>query len=243
MKPIKPYSIVLSLIIMTVSQQSFAQPGNFYSSPGYSSFVNNMISNSIWQSSMERYTKDYKGNSSTSKYDSSIKSEPEVVPAYRLYPQQQFKPTGTRVTLQPYLDAVQINNEDKKELKELILKIFKDFEDAAAEKGLQNDWSLAYVSCIGLNNLIYYDRKEKPILPFEQNVGLRDFVAESVTENGLFKNSTDKQKQEQYELLIILGALSYHYYEKAVKENDVKEIENLKLMAEGNLKMLGVKPR
>src|SRR5262245_27353795 len=104
----KPYPILFAVIIFTVSQQSYAQLGNFYSSPGYSSFVNNMISNSIWKSSMDRYTKDYKGGPASSKSDSFTKSEPEVVPAYRLYPQQQFKSSGTRLTLQPYLDAVQL---------------------------------------------------------------------------------------------------------------------------------------
>ena len=228
---------------MMITQQSTAQLSNFYSSPGYSSFVNTMLSNSIWKSSMDRYTKEYKGGSAVSKWDSSDNSLPEVVPEYRRYPAVQFKSTGTRLTLQEYLDAVDASAQDKVELKELILKIFKDYESAAAQKGLQNDWALAYVSCIGLNNLIYYGHKEKPILPFEQNVGLRDVVAENATDNGLFKNIPDAQKQQQYELLIILGALTYHYYEKACKEDDVKEIENCKLAAAQNLKILGVMPR
>src|SRR4030095_3909324 len=160
MKAIKPYSIVFAVTtIFSVSQRSVAQLGNFYSSPGYSSFVNNMISTSIWQSSMERYTKDYKGGSPVSKSDSIENSLPEVVPEYRRYPAVQFKSTGTRLTLQEYLDAVDASAQDKTELKELILKIFKDYEAAAAQKGLQNDWALAYVSCIGLNNLIYYGHK------------------------------------------------------------------------------------
>jgi uncharacterized protein DUF6683 len=241
MKAIKPYSIVLAVIML--SQQSVAQLANFYSSPGYSSFVNNMISNSIWKSAMDSYTKEYKGGSTVHQSDSSNSSVPEVVPEYRQFRAVQFKPTGTRLTLQEYLDAVDASAKDKEELKELILKIFKDYEAAAAQKGLANDWALAYVSCMGLNNLIYYGHKEKPILPFEQNVGLRDVVAETATDNGLFKNITDNQKQQQYELLIILGALSYHYYEKACKENNVKEIENCKLGSAQILKMLGVMPR
>src|ERR1700741_3981839 len=147
MKAIRLYSILLS--VMMISQQSVAQLANFYSSPGYSSFVNTMLSNSIWQSSMDRYTKEYKPGSGVSKSDSSVPSLPEVVPEYRRYRAVQFNPTGTRLTLQEYLDAVELSTQEKAELKELILKIFKDYESAAAQKGLANDWALAYVSYVG----------------------------------------------------------------------------------------------
>ena len=241
MKVIKPYSIVLAVVM--ISQQSVAQLSNFYSSPGYSSFVNNMVSNSIWKSSMDRYTKEYKGGSAVSKSDSSIESLPEVVPEYRRYRAVQFKPSGTRLTLQQYLDAVDVSAQEKAELKELVLKIFKDYEAAAAQKGLENDWALAYVSYVGLNSHIYYGRTEQPILPFEQNVGLRDAVAETATDNGIFNNVTDKEKQELYELLIMVSGLTYYYYEKACKENNAKEIENCRLTAAQNLKLLGVGPK
>lgn len=244
MKAIKPYSIVLAVaMIFSLSQQSVAQIANFYSSPGYSSFVNNTISNSIWQSSMSKYTKDYKAGSAVSKSDSSETSLPEVVPEYRRYRSVQFKPTGTRLTLQQYLDAVDVTAQEKAELKELILKIFKDYEAAAAQKGLPNDWALAYVSYVGLNSHVYHGRTEKTIIPFEQNVGLRDLVAENATDNGIFNNVTDKEKQELYELLIMLGGLTYHFYEKACKENNAKEIENCKLSAANNLKIIGVMQR
>ena len=225
------------------SQQSFAQLSNFYSSPGYSSFVNTMLSNSIWKSSMENYTKQDKTGSAVSKSGSSTQSSPEEIPAYRRYPAVQFKSTGTRLTLQEYLDAVQISAEDKAELKELILKIFKDYETEATAKGYPNDWALAYVSFVGLNSHIYYGKTENPIIPFEQNVGLRDVVAEHATDNGIFNNVTDQEKQELYELMILLGGLTYHFYEKAVKENNVEEIKNCKLSAAQNLKLIGIKPQ
>ena len=244
METIKPHSIVLAAtLIFFMSQHSFAQLANFYSSPGYSSFVNNMISNSIWKSSMDRYTKEYKAGSALSKSDSAKNSLPEVVPEYRRYPAVQFKSTGTRLTLQTYLDAVEITAQEKVELKELVLKIFNDYEATAAAKSYPNDWALAYVSYIGLNNHIYYGRTEKPIIPFEQNVGLRDVVAEHATDNGLFNNVTDKEKQELYELLIMISGLTYYYYEKACKEKNVQEIENCKLSAAQHLKLIGIKPQ
>jgi hypothetical protein len=244
MKTIKLYSIGLAAtMIFTFSEQSFAQMANFYSSSGYSNFVNTMLSNSIWKSSMEKYTKEYKPGSGVSKPGSPSKSSPEVVPAYRQYPAVRFKPTGTRLTLQQYLDVVQISAEDKAELKELILKIFKEFETEAAAKGLPNDWALAYVSFVGLNSHVYNGQKEKPIVYLEQNVGLRDAVAEQATYDGIFNNVTDQQKQELYELLILLGGLTYHFYEKALKENNVEEIESCKRSAANNLELIGIKPQ
>ena len=216
MKTVKLYSIGLAAImIFAFSQQAFGQLANFYSSPNYSNFINNMISNSIWNSSMEKYTKEYKAGSHVSTTDSSSQSTPPIIPEYRRYPAVQFKSTGTRLTLQEYLDAVEISPQDKMELKELILEIFKEYETEAAAKGYPNDWALAYVSYVGLNSHVYHGKTEQPIIPFEQNVGLRDVVAEYATDNGIFNNVTDQQKQELYELLVMVGGLTYHLYEKA----------------------------
>ncbi len=244
MKTIKLYSIALTAtMIFTFSQRSFAQLANFYSSSNYSNFINTMISNSIWKSSMDKYTKEYKAGSAGSKSDSFNQSLPEVVPEYRRYRSVQFKPTGTRLTLQTYLDAVEVSAQEKAELKELVLKIFSDYEATATAKTYPNDWALAYVSFVGLNSHVYYGRTEKPIIPFEQNVGLRDVVAEQATDNGIFNNVTDKEKQELYELMIMLGGLNYHYYEKARKENNIQEIENCKLSAAQLLKLIGINPQ
>jgi hypothetical protein len=234
--------VVAALMILFLCQKSNAQWADFYSSAGYSNFINNMMTNSIWQSSMDRYTKNYKGGSVISKSDTASQ-RPEEIPLYRRYPAVQFKSTGTRLTLQTYLDAVEISAAEKAELKELVLKILKDYEVAAAKKGYPNDWALAYVSYIGLNSHVYSGKTEKPIIPFEQNLGMRDVVAEYATDNDIFKNVTDKQKQELYELLVMLSGLTYHFYEKACKENNVQEIENCKRSAEQHLKLIGIKPQ
>lgn len=243
MKTVNFYSVgFVVLMIVAFSQQSLSQLTNFYSSPNYSNFISTMIDNSIWKSSMENYTKGYKGNSSVSKSPSSITSKPEEIPEYRRYRAVQFKPTGTRLVLQEYLDAVQINAADKIELKDLILKIFKEYEAEAAAKGYPNDWALAFVSYVGLNSHVYNGNTEKLIIPFEQNVGLRDVVAEYATDNGLFNNVTDQKKQELYELMIIAGGLTYHYYEKACREKNGEDIKSCRLSAEQNLKIAGIIP-
>lgn len=244
MKTTKLWSIgLIAMTMFTFSQQTFAQLADFYSSPNYSNFINNLISNSIWNSSMERYTGTRnRGSSSVSSSRSSGQAPTNEVPAYRRYPAVQFKSTGTRLTLQEYLDSVTATPQDKAEIKELVLGIFKKYETEAAAKGYPNDWALAYVSYVGLNSHVYNGITEKPIILLEQNVGLRDVVAEYATDNGIFNKVTDRQKQEQYELLVMTAGLTYYFYEKAVRVKNVEELKNLKLAAAQNLKMLGIKP-
>lgn len=235
--------LIVTLMLLSCSQKAFAQLTDFYTSPGYSNYINTLITNSIWKSSMEQYTKNYQaGRSATTRSRSSRPTSPPVIPAYRRYPAVQFKSSGTRLTLQEYFDAVNISPAEKAELKNLVLKIFKDYETEAAAKGYPNDWALAFVSFVGLNNHVYSGVKEKPIIPFEQNIGLRDVVAEYATNNGIFNNVSDRKKQELYELLILMSGLTYHFYEKALRENNVEEIAALKERAADNLRGVGTKP-
>jgi len=230
------------LLILTSSQGATAQTADFYSSPGYSNFVNTLISNHIWNSSMARYTGNYQGSSGSSASRSSAPPAIEVVPAYRQYPAVKFQSTGTRLTLQEYLDAIQGGPEVKALAKDLVLDIFKKYEAEAAAKAYPNDWALAYVSYVGLNSHVYNGVRGKPIVPLEQNIGLRDVVAESATDKGLFNNISDRQKQEQYELFVMSGGLTYHFYEKALRENNAEELQQIKLRAADNLRLVGIRP-
>ncbi|HKY62400.1 MAG TPA: DUF6683 family protein [bacterium] len=231
-------------LVLTTARPSPAQIVDFASSPGYSNMINNMISNHIWNTSMANYTKTYNkgGSGSASKSPSSGQPATYQVPAYRAYPAVQFKSTGTRVTLQEYLDAIQGPPEVKAEAKTLVLDIFQKYEATRAAKEYPNDWALAYVSYVGLNSLVYNGITEKPILPFEQNVGLRDVVAEYATDNGVLTKVPDRKKQEFYELLVMSGGLTYHFYEKALRENNAEELKQIKSAAAQNLKMVGLKP-
>ena len=240
MKTIK--LLLITLVIFAFSQQTRAQMADFYSSPGYSNYINNLIANEIWNASMAHYTKKNTASSGVSRSKSSSQASRPEVPAYRRYPAVQFKSTGTRLTLPEYLDSVSGTPQFKTEIKKLVLEIFTKYETEAAAKGYPNDWGLAYVSYIGLNMHVYHGKTEQPLIPFEQNIGLRDVAAEYATDNGIFNNVTDRQKQELYELLVMIGGLTYHFYEKAQREKNVEELKAAKLTAAQNLKLVGIKP-
>ena len=237
-------TIILSLgmvvlVMLAATQPSFAQAYG----QAYQSFINTLITNKIWEGSMKNYTKDSRGRSGASTSGStSGKATTYEVPAYRKYPAVQFKSTGTRLILQEYVDSVTGTSQDKAEAKELMLGILSKYETAAAAKGYPNDLALALVSYIGLNNLVYNGKTEELIIPFEQNLGMRDVVAKNATDSGILANYTDQKKQEIYEFLVMFGGLTYQLCEKARKENNAEELKNCKLAAAQNLKLLGIEP-
>lgn len=247
MKTPKLYSIGLAAVmIFTFSQQTSAQLSDFYTSPGYTRLIDNLMTSHIWNSSMERYTKNYTnkntGGSGVSQSKSSSPSKPYEVPAYRRYPAVQFKPSGTRLMLQELVDAFGKTPQDKAHWKELISETLNKYEAAARAKGYPNDLALAYVSYVGLNKLVYHGVTEQPIIPFEQNIGLRDVVAEFATDRGTFSKYTDGEKQILYELFVVYGAVAYHLHEKAIREKNTEEIKKSKLVAAQNLEVAGIKP-
>lgn len=240
MKTIKLYSIgLVAVMTFTFSQQTFSQPTSpLYNiwGPAHQNFIRGMQNNQMWNMAKKE------GTSGVAKSTESSRSSASEVPVDQSYPSVKFKPTGTRLILQDYIDYVGGSPQDKAKTKEMVLEIFNKYEAAAAAKGFQNDWALALVSYIGLNSHVYQGKTEKPIIPFEQNVGLRDVVAEHATDKGIFNNVPDRKKQEQYEFLVLFGGLTYHLCEKARMEKNTEELENCKLAAAKNFEVIGIKP-
>jgi hypothetical protein len=247
MKTAKLYSIGLTAImVFTFSQQSFAQLVDFYSSPGYTALIDRLIDNHIWNSSMGDYTKNYykqknQAGTANSKAKPSGESSPPEVPDYRKYPAVQFKSTGTRLMVQDRADQFGKTPQERADWKELMSGILDKYETTARAKGYPNDLALAYVSYIGLSKLMYHGVMEKPVLPFEQNIALRDIIAKYATDFGIFDKFTDREKQQLYELFVIYGAVHYLLYELALEEKNTEALKAYKLRAEDNLKLARIK--
>jgi len=240
MRTTKLYLIGLTAaMIFIFSQQSFAQDYGFYNQM-FADMLSNRIWASIYKNSLANSNKG--GNSAgVSKSKSSSQSSTYEVPAYRRYPAVQFKSTGTRLMLQELADTFGKTPQDKADWKELISRVSEKYEQAAAAKGYPNDLALAFISFVGLNSQIYNGITEKPIIPFEQNIGLRDVVAEQATDNGVFNKYTDREKQVLYELFVVYGAVAYELYEKAVVEKNAEDIKKSRLLAAQNLELAAIK--
>jgi hypothetical protein len=239
MKTTKFYLIgLISIMIFTFSQQTFGQLTPIFG-PGYQATINAALENSIVRNTLKNQNKRNSGDSKSK--SSNQTSSTEEVPAYRRYPAVQFKSTGTRLTLPEFVESLGGTPQDKADTKKLVAGILDKYDAEARAKGYPNDLALALVSYIGLNGNVYNEKKEKLILPFEQNIGMRDMLAESASESGTFNALTDRQKQEIYEILVMTAGLTYYYYEKALRENNSKDLKTCKLVAAQNLKIVGIK--
>ena len=242
MKTTRIFSIAIVIgVTLAAAQQASAQLVNIYNSTGWVNTIATIQENQIVKNALGN-TKNKTGSSSASRSTSSSQSEPYVVPAYRRYPAVQFKSTGTKLAVKEAAELLDPVPADRPETERILSGILDKYEAAARDKGYPNDWALALVSYICLNSRVYHGNTEKPIIPFEQNVGLRDVVAEQATENGIFNNVSDRQKQELYEIPVMFGGVTYDMYEKAVRENNAEGIINWKRMAADNLKAVGIKP-
>lgn len=243
MKPARFFLFPLIATMLAVPQQAAAQYRDNLGTP-WSNPISATMSTMIWTeiNKMTMYGPANRRSSGTSRRTTNTPSQPEVVPAYRLYPPVRFKSTGTRLKLQEMVDAFGGTAQEKAEMKKLLAGILDKYDAAAAAKGYPNDLALAIVSYIGLNSQVYNQRSEETILPFEQNIGLRDVFAESAVDNGIFKDVTDRQKQEMYEAFVMMGGVTFHFYEQAKKKNDVEELKACKVVAEKNLGYIGIKP-
>ncbi|MCA1632982.1 MAG: hypothetical protein LC802_04480 [Acidobacteria bacterium] len=241
MNTTKVYSIGLAAImVLAISQQISAQDYSFYND-----MFSNMLSNRIWDSIYKQSSPGYsaaKKKSGDSKSRSAKQASTNEVPAYRKYPSVQFKSTGTRLKVKELAELVDPVPEDRPETRRMLSGILEKYEAAAVAKGYPNDLALALVSYIGLNSHVYTGKTGKPIIPFEQNVGLRDMIAENAVQNGTFSSMTDRQRQEMYEVLVMIAGLTYHFYEKAISEKNAEDLKKCKLVAAQNLRMLDIEP-
>ena len=127
-------------------------------------------------------------------------------------------------------------------MKKLLVKILDRYDAAASAKGYPNDLALAVVSYIGLNGQAYNQQAEETLIPFEQNIGLRDMFAESEVDNKIIDSLNDRQKQEMFEAFVMISGVTYHLYEEARKKNNAAELKAVKVIAEKNLGYIGIKP-
>jgi hypothetical protein len=242
MKTIKLYSIgLVAIMTFAISQQTFAQDYSFYNQ-----MFSNMLSNRIWDSIYEQSSPGYseaKKRLSESSSKSSTQASTIPVTPSQMNSAVQFKSAGTRLMTQSFADGLGDKyKQDKTVVKELLTAILEKYDAEAAAKGFSNDLALALVSYIALNSHVYSGGKEKSIFDFEQNSGLRNAIAEYAAQNGTFNNMTDRQRQEMYEALVMVGVFTHLIYKQAQKNNNAQALKEAKHLAKQNLKSIGIKP-
>jgi hypothetical protein len=236
------YSIgTVAIMILAISQQASAQDYSFYNN-----MFSNMLSNRIWDNIYQQSSPGY-SEAKKKLLDSRSRSSGQA-PTAPVTPAQmnaavQFRSTGTRLMTQKFADGLgDMYKQDKTEMKEMISAMVDRYEAEAAAKGLRNDLALALVSYIALNRRVYNGATEKLAHPFEQNTGLRDAIAEYAAQSGTFNKMTDRQKQEMYEALVMVAVFTHYMHELANKSNHAQAQKEIKHIAKGNLKSIGINP-
>jgi hypothetical protein len=154
----------------------------------------------------------------------------------------RFSSNGTRLMTRKFADGFGGSAQDRAAMERLFSVILDKYDAEAAARGYPNDLALALVSFIGLNSRVYSGAAGNPVLPFEQNPELRNMIAEYAAQNGAFDNMTNRQRQEMYEALVMVGAFTHLIYEEARRQNNSQALEEIKFVAKQNLKSIGVEP-
>lgn len=164
------------------------------------------------------------------------------VSAGRMNQAVQFRPTGTRLTLQEMINTSGVSEDQKPELKDQILTILSKYEADASAKGYPNDLALALVSYINLNSFVYKGRDGNPNLSTAESTALRNSIAENAARTGIFDKLSDRSKQEMYELFVVLGGATYQSYQDAKTSKNKEELKATQTAAAHNLKLVGIRP-
>jgi len=205
-----------------------------------------MLSNRIWDSIYQQSSPGYaeaKRKLVDSQSRSSGQASAVPVTPTQMNKAVQFKSTGTRMMTQKFADGLGAKfKQDKTALNQMLSAILDKYDVEAARQGYSNDLALALVSYIGLNSRVYSETKGQQALPFDQNVELRNAIAEYAAQNGIFDSMTPRQRQEMYEALVMVGVFTHLLYETAQTKNDPESLKLIKNMAKQNLKSIGITP-
>ncbi len=242
MKRTNIYVVCLAVaMIFLSSEEASAQDYSFYNNM-FSNMLSNRIWDSIYQQSSPGYAEAKKKLMAAQSRSSSQASAVPITPS-QMNQAVQFKSTGNRMMTQRFADGLGDKLKlDKATLNQVFSTILDKYDAEAAARGYSSDLALALGSYIALNSRVYAESKEQPTLPYDQNPELRDAIAKYAVQDGVFNNMTNRQRQEMYEALVMVGVYTHLLYETAQKSGDAKTLKLIKNMAKQNLKSIGIDP-
>lgn len=242
MKRINLYVVCLAVVTLFIfSDHVSAQDYSFYNNM-FSNMLSNRIWDSIYQQSSPGYAEAKKKLMGSQSQSSGQASSVPITPS-QMNRAVQFKSIGARIMTQKFADGLGDKfKQDKTALNGMLIAILDKYDAEAAARGYSSDLALALGSYIALNSRVYTGTKEQPTLPYDQNPDLRDAIAKYAAQDGVFNNMTDRQRQEMYEALVMIGVFTHLLYETAQKSGDPETLKLIKNMAKQNLKSIGITP-
>lgn len=152
----------------------------------------------------------------------AAKSSAQIVAATR------FRSTGTQLTTRELANASGNTPEEKEQMFKLMGAVLKAYQDEERRLGRQNDFALALAVALAVNSSIYNGTAE----PQEARLlELGDAIGELMTENNVFGEMPDRQKQEMYETMVIFTMLVQVGANEAKQKGDSAEAETYRQLA------------
>jgi len=155
-------------------------------------------------------------------------TEPPKKSAAEILAATRFRSTGTQLTTRELANASGNTPEEKEQMFKLMGTALTMYETEARRLGRQNDFALALAVALAVNSSVYNGKPE----PEESRLlELGDTIGELMAENNVFGRTTDRQKQEMYETMVIFTMLVQAGSSEAKQNGDAASAETYRQLA------------
>ena len=148
-----------------------------------------------------------------------------------------FRSTGTQLKTAEIANLIGPGNP---QVQVIMTSILQEFDKSAREMGKPNDLALALSFFLATNASLYHG-KGQPDDP--QLLELRETIAQALIEGNALSQTTDRQKQEIYETLVLFTGFALAAYEEGIQSNNSASVKIAQQLAGQNLQsVFGVSP-
>ena len=222
---------LFALCIPTSAQWKDNMGGN-WNNPTSAS-IGNIINDRLWNRMRAKARARRKSGSSSS----AVSNEPEARVAAPETPKKSaaqiaaathFRSTGTQLTTRELANASGNTAEEKEQMFKIMGTALTLYETEARRLGRPNDFALALAVALAFNSSVYNGTPE----PGDARVlEIGDAIGELMAENNIFAGSTERQKQEMYESMVIFTMLVQAGSMEAKQNGDAAGMETYRQLA------------
>lgn len=198
-----------------------------------SASIGNIINDRLWNR-MRAKARARRGSGNSSAANSRAPETPVADPespkksAAQIAAATRFRPTGTQLTTRELANASGNTPEEKQQMFKIMGTALTLYETEARRLGRPNDFALALAVALAYNSSIYNGTPE----PSDARLfEIGDAIGELMAENNVFGGTSDKQKQEMYESMVIFTMLVQAGSSEAKQNGDAAGLETYRQLA------------
>jgi len=206
--------------------------GNSWNNP-VSASIGNIINDRIYARMYARARARRKAGSASSANSRAPETrvadpEPPKKSAAQIAAATRFRSTGTQLTTRELANASGNTPEEKEQMFKIMGTALTLYETEARRLGRQNDFALALAVALAVNSSVYNGTPE----PDEARLlEIGEAIGELMAENNIFGGSSEKQKQEMYETMVIFTMLVQAGATEAKQNGDAAGVETYRQLA------------